>query len=391
MSVINQVLLNLEKRRASAAERGVLPNHVQVLPDSGREPQWGWLAAGVVVAAAVLAAWIALTTTDAVPTRSPAPRSGTEGIVESVVSASAGVRPTARPDERGDFYSQELRAFRLSLELSNPPVEPALRRGAEAPQTPAAGNEPLRSGRLIGRMSAESAADATRAEVATPARSDAGKRAAAEPAKPAADAATKPEIRKQMRDPKPRELAENEYRKAVALLDQGRLADAEEGFRAALNLYPEHHQARQGLLGLLVQARKLEEAERVLEEGVGLSPAQTGFSMTLARLQADRGDNAQAIVTLQRGLEHAQGSAEYAGFLAALLQRLGRHDEAIEQFQAALRLRPGSGTWWLGLGISLQAANRPAAAQEAYRQDRATGNLQPDLAALAEQRLKQLQ
>jgi hypothetical protein len=47
MSVINQVLLNLEKRRASAAERGVLPNHVQVLPDSGRVPHWGWVAASV--------------------------------------------------------------------------------------------------------------------------------------------------------------------------------------------------------------------------------------------------------------------------------------------------------------------------------------------------------
>jgi MSHA biogenesis protein MshN len=391
MSVINQVLLNLEKRRASAAERGVLPNHVQVLPEGGRVPHWGWVAAGVVVAVAALAAWMARTATDAEPTRPLAPRSGTEGFIERVVSASAGVSPTTRPDERGDVYLQELRAFRLSLELSNPPAEPALRRDSEVPQGAAGGGEPLRSGRLIGRMDAESATAATPAGVATPARSEAGKRAAAAPVKPAADGATNPEIRKQMRDPTQRELGENEYRKAVAVLDQGRLADAEIGFQAALNLYPEHHQARQGLLGLLVQGRKLEEAERVLEEGVRLSPGQTGFSMTLARLQADRGDNARAIATLQRGLEHAQGSAEYAAFLAALLQRQGRHEEAIEQFQAALQLRPGSGVWWLGLGMSLQAANRPAAAQEAYRQARATGDLQPDLAALAEQRLRQLQ
>lgn len=194
-----------------------------------------------------------------------------------------------------------------------------------------------------------------------------------------------------MRAPTPRDLAENEYRKAVALLNQGRLANAEEGFQAALNLFPEHPQARQGMIGLLVQGRKFEEAERVLQEGVKLSPGQTGFYMTLARLQADRGDNAQATATLQRGLEHAQGSAEYAALLAALLQRQGRHDEAIEQFQAALRLRPGSGVWWLGLGMSLQAVNRTADAQEAYRQARAAGNLHPDLAALAEQRLRQLQ
>ncbi len=41
--------------------------------------------------------------------------------------------------------------------------------------------------------------------------------------------------------------------------------------------------------------------------------------------------------------------------------------------------------------VPLQVASRPADAQEAYRQARATGNLQPALAALAEQRLKQLQ
>jgi MSHA biogenesis protein MshN len=391
MSVINQVLLNLERRRASAAERGVLPDHVRVLPEGGRVPHWGWVAAGVVVTVAVLAAWIARTATDAEPKRPPAPQSGTEGFIERVVSASAGVSPTISPDERGDFFLQELRAFRLSLELSNPPAEPAPRRDAELPQAATGGGEPLRSGRLISRMDAESAPDAKPAGVGTQARNDAGKRAAAAPVKPAADGASNPEIQKQMRDPTQRELAEHEYRKAVALLDQRRLADAEIGFQAALNLYPEHHQARQGLLGLLVQGRKLAEAERVLEEGVRLSPGQTGFSMTLARLQADRGDNAGAIATLQRGIEHAQGSAEYAAFLAAMLQRQGQHEEAIEQFQAALRLRPGSGIWWLGLGMSLQAANRPAAAQEAYQQARATGNLQPELAALAEQRLKQLQ
>jgi len=391
MSVINQVLLNLEKRRASPAERGVLPNHVQVLPESGRAPDWGWVAAGFVVAVAALAAWIALTRPGAEPTRLPAPRSGTEGAIERMLSASAGVSPTTRPDERGDVYLQELRAFRLSLELSNPPAEPTSRHDAKAPQAAAGSGELLRSARLIGRMGAEPAAEATPAGAATPARGEAGNRAAAAPAKPAADAATRPEIRKEMRADTPRDLAENEYRKAVTLLNQGRLADAEVGFQAALSLYPEHHNARQGLLGLLVHGRKLEEAERVLEEGVRLSPGQTGFSMTLARLQAERGDNAQATATLQRGLEHAQGSAEYAAFLAALLQRQGRHEEAIEQFQAALRLRPGSGVWWLGLGMSLQATNRPTAAQEAYLQARAAGNLHPDLASLAEQRLRQLQ
>ena len=375
MSVINQVLLNLERRRASPAERGLLPDHVQVLPELGRAHYWGWVAAGVALAVAGPAGWMALTKTIAEPAHSSAARPGAEGVIEQVVSASAGVSSAARAGERDNAHLLELRTFRLSLELSNPPAERLPGRGATPSEAWGSGNGPLSTARVVGRPAAESAA------VPTPAA----------PVKPLADAASQPEIRKEVRDPTPGELAENEYRKAVALLNQGRLDESEADFRAALGLNPEHHRARQALIGLMIQGRKFEEAERLLEEGVRLSPAQTGFSMTLARLQADRGETAKAILTLQQGIENAQGNAEYAAFFAALLQRQGRHEEAIAQFQTALRLRPGAGVWWLGLGMSLQAAGQLAAAQNAYRQARAAGNLHPELAALAEQRLKQLQ
>jgi MSHA biogenesis protein MshN len=386
MSVINQVLLNLEKRRASPAERGLLPEHVQVPPEGGgRAPYWGWIAAGVAFAVAAPAGWMALTATVAGPTRLSAARSGADGAIEKVVSTSAGVSSAARAGTRDDAYSQELGAFRLSLELSSLPAETTPRRAAGD------GGEPISSARLIGRLGGESATGASPGGTPAQARSETGKRAAATPVRPAEESTETPAIRKQMRDPTQRELSENEYRKAVTWLNQGRLAEAEAGFQEALSLSPENHSARQGLTGLLLQGRKLEEAERVLEEGVKFSPSPIGFNMTLARLQADRGDTARAIATLQKGHEHAQGSAEYTAFLAALLQRQGRHEEAIGQFQAALRIRPSSGVWWLGLAISLQAANQPAAAQSAYQQARASGNLHPELAALAEQRLRQLQ
>jgi len=80
---------------------------------------------------------------------------------------------------------------------------------------------------------------------------------------------------------------------------------------------------------------------------------------------------------LRSGLEHARGSAEYAAFLAALLQREGKHEEAIGHFRTALRIRPNFRVWWVGLGISLQAANQPEAALDAYRRACAAGNLHP--------------
>jgi len=382
MSVINQVLLDLEKRRASASERGAVPNHVRALPDDGGSSMhWGWVAGIVAAVVVAAAAWIFLAGSSA--TRSSPPlRTGADVVIEKVVAASAGVTTDVKPqDDSGD----KPLPFRFSFELSNPPAETAPPSGASAA---------LPSSRVVGRVDREATAEAPPPVKASarPERQGTDKPVVVAAAKPAAGASSaEPGIQKQVRQPTSRELAENEYRKATASLHQGRLAEAQEGFEAALNLYPGYNGARQALVGLLVEAKKLTEAERVLQDGLAQSPSQIGFAMALARLQVDRGDTAQAAATLRKGLDYAQGSAEYIAFLAAVLQRQGRHEEAVEQFQTAIRLKPASGVWWLGLGISLQSANRAADAQEAFRRARATNNLSPELSAFAEQRIKQLQ
>jgi MSHA biogenesis protein MshN len=373
MSVINQLLLDLEKRRASGAERSVLPNHVRALPNEEPQMQWGWIAGGGAAAVVALgAAWMLLSGMVSMGSRAApaAPIRGADVAIEKVVAASAGVVTDARPGD-GD-PDREAPASRLSFELSTPPApEPA----------------PVSTARVVSRAAPESAATD-----ASPAARPEVKRSPTAPAKAQPPAPVgQPEIHKEVRQPTPRELAESEFRKATALLHQSRTAEAQEGFQAALNAYPGHHGARQALVGLMLNARKYPDAERVLQEGLALAPGQTGFAMTLARLQVDRGDAAQATATLRKGLEHVQAGPEYLAFLAALLQRQGRHDEAIEQFQAALRQRPAAGVWWLGLGISLQAINRGAEAQDAYARARASGNLSPELTAFAEQRIKQVQ
>jgi MSHA biogenesis protein MshN len=395
MSVINQVLLELEKRRATGTERGRLPDHVRALPDgSGGHLARGWWIAAAGGAGLVLLA-IAVLATDLhgllrLPLDAAKPQSATAAVIEEVVAASAA----GLAAERARVASGEAAAGstppvgRLSFELAHAP-QPEPAPAPEAARQPA----PIPTSRITAPAGPDSAEDTTNAR-----RPAAG--ASGDGRQPAAVATTKTPapvkggnagIEKTVRQPTARELADVEYRKGAGLLQQARLPEALEAFRTAVSLHPPHHSARQAIVALLLESKRHAEAERVLLDGLKLAPEQTGFAMALARLQLERGDAAAATGTLKDGLPHAQGRADYAAFLAALLQRQGRHDEAIEQFQAALRASPTAGVWWLGLGMSLQAARRVAEAQEAFRRAKSTNNLNPELAAFADQRLRQLQ
>jgi len=383
MSVINQLLIDLEKRRASPAERSALPTHVRALPEAEHPSNWGWIAAGGLVAAAVLGiSWTVLSGFDWTrPRAAPTPSTPIPAPALAGKAASTAILTPEDAKKAGEEAGREGLASRLTFELSALPA-----RVAEAPAA-----EPARipTARVIAPAREEISA---RSEPPAAPTSGAGQRAVSATVKTVPKVPhSNAEISKHLRQPTARELAEAEYGKATNGLHQGRLAEAQEGFRAALSHYPAHHGARQALVGLLVESRSLTEAERVLQDGLAIAPAQTGFAMTLARLQVDRGDNGQAIATLQKGLDHARANPDYLGFLAALLQRQARHEDAIAQYQAALRMKPSAGVWWIGLGISLQAVNRPAEAQDAYRRARATSSLNAELTAFAEQRLRQLQ
>jgi MSHA biogenesis protein MshN len=194
---------------------------------------------------------------------------------------------------------------------------------------------------------------------------------------------------KQIKEITPQQQAENDYGKAVTLLQQGRTAEASELLGKVLLLDPVNTSARQTLAGLLVEGKHYDEARRSLQDGLKLDPSQTGLAMILARLQVEQGDTQSALKSLQRSLPYAVERPDYQAFLAALLQREGRHKEAIEHYSQALRKSPGSGIWLMGLGISLQAENRQAEAQEAFNRAKASHTLSPELQAFVDQQLNQ--
>lgn len=125
-----------------------------------------------------------------------------------------------------------------------------------------------------------------------------------------------------------KQQAESEFRKAVLLMQQGRIGDALAGYEAALNLDAGHDQARQALVLLLLENKRGADAERVLQEALKNKPEKISFAMMMARLQVERGAIGDGVLTLEKSLPFAGQQADYQAFLAALLQRQDRHKEA---------------------------------------------------------------
>lgn len=350
MSVINQMLQDLEQRRADA---GTSAAQVRAVAGQQRRRSASLrvlVVSGVAIVAA-LGYWIAGRQELKIPAQSPV-----------VVSA-----PPAGPQQQPEKMPQVLQ---LAGELGQLPA---------AIETPVI--QPVPSPRP---QAAEKALVASVSESSSPPVAESPKAAGAtEPVRPV-------EFNKEIKQTSPQQRAENAYRLAYASLQQGRMGEAEESLRQALQYEPRHAAARQALAALLVEAKQLGRAEQLLQQGLELQPGHPGYAMTLARLQVERGDVAAALANLQRNPPSGE-NAEYHGFMAALLQRSERHKEAIEQYQMALRTNPGAGPWLLGLGISLQADNQPARAAEVFRRAKSSSSLSPELQAFAEQRLKQVQ
>jgi MSHA biogenesis protein MshN len=234
-----------------------------------------------------------------------------------------------------------------------------------------------------GKPAAPELAEAEQEQTVPVAKSSAGT--------PAAKSQDPASIDKQMRVSTPVQRAEIAFRQATGLLNQGRVAEAIDGYKSTLQQDAGHAPARQALVGLLLENRRIDEAQQFLQEGLNLNPDRSSYAMLSARIQVERGDLQGAHELLVKHAANAGASADYHAFDAAVLQRLGRHKEAVARYQAALELAPQSGLWWMGLGISLQADGRRAEALDAFRRAKSAGGLSPDLLAFVDQRVKLLQ
>ena len=390
MSVINQMLNQLEQRGARAKDE---LDTVRVVPPIRRSlSRLAWVSALTLVVG--VAAW-----------QWTKPHDRNAAAVNVAAKAMQGFSPsTGNLLGAGELDKPALQhqppllaapasavlgtgapASRLSFELSTVPAPAARSDRAQ---------DRLYSVQAGSSSSGQAQMDEVVAEVPKPARPKTKPKTRLHPPGSIAankkDAVQAQEGMMPMKQVSATQQADAEFRGAVALMQQGHIAEALAGYQAALQLDPGLDAARQTLVALLVEEKRGPEAERVLQERLKSKPDHAGFIMLLARLQVERGAVAEATATLEKGLPYAKTQADYQAFLAALLQRQNRNDEAVAHYRIALQLAPNNGIWLMGYGISLQAMQRNADARAAFQRALDTNTLSPDLQAFVRQKLKAL-
>ena len=375
MSLINKMLQDLDRRQALAGAGDVPVADIRATPNrksDGHQRVW-LIIAILLVAALAWGGWMAVPAKfKAVLTRlgseAPAPVQKTPPAVApapaiapppaitapppvSAVEQAAPAAPAAPVAPPASAPTAVADTLRLALALETPPIEAAPK--------------------------AETKAETPKAE-----------RKAATPAKAPEKRAL---VDKRDRIPSDAATASTESRRAMALVNQGRVAEAQQLLAAILKGEPAHANARQVYVSLLLEQGRVEQARRLLEEGLTLAPSHAEFALALARIHASHREYEAALAVMDKADPAGAASGSFQTLRGAVLQRLGRHAEAVDAYQQAVRAAPQQAASWLGLAISYEATGRNTDARDAYRRSLDAGPLAPAAREYAETRARVLQ
>ena len=403
MSIINKMLQDLDRRQGmSDSGAASALSQVRTVTPMRKDREWFWrITAALMIVALGWVGWIAWQL-------QPRPSVATEQAFKAAEHAqrkTVAVTPPAASTAAEAKRAEE-----------HPPAQatPATPVAAEPASTPTPAPQPapetLKLAQDINTPIRAQAAKPAAKDPAAPAPRSAAAARVKEPEKPAAVATAEakstpeapsakpvplaqgtPKVEKRERERTPQERAEGGFRRGVALLNQGRISEAEDELGAALRSYAGHEPARQALVALDLEQGRVDAARQLLQEGLALNPANVRFAAVLARILIERKDYQGALDAANRALEQGQGDAELQAMRGTALQRLGRNADASEAFLASLRAAPQNGSTWMALAISLEAQDKRKEAAEAYRRAAGAGTLGADARTYAEVRARALQ
>ncbi|MGH9850608.1 MAG: tetratricopeptide repeat protein [Blastocatellia bacterium] len=149
------------------------------------------------------------------------------------------------------------------------------------------------------------------------------------------------------------------FNRAVALQQEGKLAEAADEYRALLKLKPDYAEAQANLGVVLSRLGKYDEAIVAYESALKLAPHLTPIQLNLGIAHYRAGQYAKAAETLRSFLEKKPDSLQARQLYGLSLVEIGQDEDAIIQLELTLDAAPQETAVLYSLGLAYLRLNKP--------------------------------
>ncbi|MCJ8168405.1 tetratricopeptide repeat protein [Atopomonas sediminilitoris] len=180
-------------------------------------------------------------------------------------------------------------------------------------------------------------------------------------------------------------------------LARGKQALLAQDYRGAVTLLERAHRERRSdqeisawLAKAYLSAGMLDQVLTWLPEQIRQQPRSSELRMLLARAQLEQGQAREAAQTLNGYLPPISKEPAYHALLAATYQQINDWPQSAARYQDLVRMQPGQGSWQLGLAIALEQQGQLRPASDHYRLALGSGTLKGVSSDYARTRLQAL-
>ncbi|GLS82340.1 tetratricopeptide repeat protein [Paraferrimonas haliotis] len=189
----------------------------------------------------------------------------------------------------------------------------------------------------------------------------------------------------------PEQRASKSLASARQWKQQGELEKASEEYSKSLLLQPHQHQVRNELAALLFGIADTRRAMEVLQEGLLQFPEQKQFGILQARILQQNEQPSQALQRLvSLNLKATESHTKGLILMSELAQTAQNHDVAAYSFDALTQLQPSVAKWWIGKGYALDSQGQSQPALSAYKSALLATELSADARQYLLNRINQL-
>ena len=165
------------------------------------------------------------------------------------------------------------------------------------------------------------------------------------------------------------------FKKYYSAHIDGKLSEAEKGYREILKIRPDWGRALNALGNLYLDQDRPERARPVFEKAAHLNPPDLPACYNLARLKQLENDHQGAIGIYKVMLDRQPNIGQVWNNLGVAYREIGKPDDALASFRAAVSFAPEMAEAWNNLGVAQDEINLTENAITSYQK---SIEIQPD-------------